>query len=377
MAVTTRKSAVDSQATTPRLSSDGLTVPASYVRTLLATVTEQGHDAEALLVAESLTKEELAGATVPTALFGRIYQRAVQVLQDESLGLVSDGRIVRGTFRMMCLVLVTRPELGAIIQRAGEFLDVARGVVVKPDLHVESAVARVGFALTRGVEGRSLEAVLAEQDAVRLRTTLYLWHKLLGWFADRPLPLDEVTFAFPAPANGAAWARLFDCPIRFGAEASALVMPAPMLAWANVRNERALEIFLKSVPFELIRSAHTEPDMSERVLALFGDGVSRPLPSAAVAARQLGVSVSTLRRRLTMEGTSFRTLKDSSRQAAAIRFLAATDLSLADIAELLGYDEPSAFFRAFKRWTDMTPARYRADTRSGETHAGDKRGIIR
>jgi len=180
MAVTTRKSAVDSQATTPRLSSDGLTVPASYVRTLLATVTEQGHDAEALLVAESLTKEELAGATVPTALFGRIYQRAVQVLQDESLGLVSDGRIVRGTFRMMCLVLVTRPELGAIIQRAGEFLDVARGVVVKPDLHVESAVARVGFALTRGVEGRSLEAVLAEQDAVRLRTTLYLWHKLLG-----------------------------------------------------------------------------------------------------------------------------------------------------------------------------------------------------
>jgi len=78
-----------------------------------------------------------------------------------------------------------------------------------------------------------------------------------------------------------------------------------------------------------------------------------------------------------MEGTSFRTLKDSSRQAAAIRFLAATDLSLADIAELLGYDEPSAFFRAFKRWTDMTPTRYRADTRSGETHAGDKRGIIR
>lgn len=339
-------------------------MPTSYVRTLLAEVSEQGQDADALLVAESLTHEQLGGETVPAALFGRIYQRAVRILQDESLGIVSEGRIVSGTFRMMCLAVITRPELGAILERAGEFLDVARGVVLKPDLQIESAVARVGFALTRGAEGRSLEAVLAAEDAVRLRTTLYLWYKLLGWFADRPLPLDEVSFAFPAPANGAAWPQLFECPVHFDADQSALVMPSRTLAWANVRSERALEIFLESAPYQLIRSARTDPAMSERVLALFGDGVSQPLPSAAAAARRLGVSTSTLGRRLSAEGTSFQALKDQSRKTAAMRFLAATDLRLVDIAELLDFDEPSAFFRAFKRWTNMTPARYRADART-------------
>lgn len=337
-----------------------VTVPASYARALFATVAEQGHDADAMLAAESLTHEELSGRTVPAAAFGRLYQRAIWILQDESLGLVSGGRVVSGTFRMMCLSVIGCADLAAIVARVGEFLDVARGVVVKPHLLRDDDLAHIGFALTRGVTSMTLDEVLGSQDDVRIRTTLYLWHKLLGWFADRTLPLEAVRFAFEAPPNGDAWERLFGCPVEFGAGSSALVTSADTLDWPNVQSERSLEAFLKSAPYRLIVSAHGEQSLSDRVLALFGDDFSRPMPSAVETGRRLGLSVSTLRRRLVEEGASFQRLKDESRRTAAIRYLADTDLSLADIARLLGFDEPSAFFRAFRRWTGMTPSRYRS-----------------
>ena len=337
-----------------------VTVPASYVRGLLATVAEQGHDARALAAAESLSADDLAGSVVPAAVFGRLYQRAMWLLQDESLGMISEGRVVSGTFRMLCLSVIGCPDLGAIVRRGGEFLDVARGVVVKPRLAPEpGALVALGFALTRGEEGRTLEAVLGAQPPVRIRTTLYLWHKLLGWFVERPLPLAEVRFAFPAPENGERWARLFGCPVRFAAPASALVLPAEALGWANVQSERTLEGFLKSAPYRLIVPSRDARTLSERVLALFGDDLTRPLPSAEESGRRLGLSVSTLRRRLEEEGTSYQRLKDECRRMAAIRYLADTDLTLADIAALLGFDDPSAFFRAFRRWTGTTPSRYR------------------
>ena len=338
---------------------DTVTVPASYVRTLLATVAEQGHDAAALAAAESLSAADIAGSRVPAATFGRLYQRAMWVLQDESLGMISGGRVVSGTFRMMCLSAIGCDDIAGVVRRAGEFLDVARGVVVKPDLRAEGTRVSIGFAATRGVEGRDVEEILDEQGPLRVRTTLYLWHKLLGWFADRPVPLEEVRFAFPSPDRGERWERLFDAPVRFDAEASGLVLPAAPLGWANVQSERSLETFLKSAPYRLIVPSRDAQTLTERVLALFGDDLSRPLPSALETGRRLGMSVSTLRRRLEEEGTSYQRLKDECRRTAAIRYLAASELTLADIAALLGFDEPSAFFRAFRRWTGTTPSRYR------------------
>jgi len=346
----------------PRPASDVVGVPASYVRALLATVAEQGHDATALAAAESLTAADIAGDRVPAAAFGRLYQRAMWVLQDESLGMISDGPVSGGTFRMLCLSVIGCADLGGVVRRTGEFLDVARCVVVKPAPVAEGGRVAIGFALTRGAENRALEAILAEQGPLRIRTTLYLWHKLLGWFADRPLPLEEVRFAFAAPPNGERWSELFGCPVSFARERSSAVYPAGMLDWPNVQTERTLETFLKSAPYRLIVPAADAHTLTERVLALFGDDLTRPLPSAVETGRKLGLSVSTLRRRLEEEGASFQQLKDECRRTAAIRYLADTDLTLADIAVLLGFDEPSAFFRAFRRWTGTTPARYRASS---------------
>ena len=77
-------------------------------------------------------------------------------------------------------------------------------------------------------------------------------------------------------------------------------------------------------------------------------------------ASQLHISPQTLRRHLREEGSSFQLLKDQLRRDLAIYHLGRHDLPLQDIAEQLGFSEPSAFHRAFKKWTGLTPGAYRA-----------------
>ena len=68
----------------------------------------------------------------------------------------------------------------------------------------------------------------------------------------------------------------------------------------------------------------------------------------------LGLTSRSLQRRLKDEGTAFQTLREDVRRELAQRYLS-DGLSIAEISFLLGFSEPSAFFRAFKRWTGKTP----------------------
>jgi len=73
------------------------------------------------------------------------------------------------------------------------------------------------------------------------------------------------------------------------------------------------------------------------------------------AARQLAVSPRTLARRLSEEGTSFSDVLEGLRHDLAARYLGEKEFGIAQIAWLLGYEQTSAFSRAFKRWTGKTP----------------------
>jgi AraC-like DNA-binding protein len=76
-------------------------------------------------------------------------------------------------------------------------------------------------------------------------------------------------------------------------------------------------------------------------------------------ARDLGTSRRTLQRRLAAAGASYQDLLDETRREAAERYLAESSLSIAELGYLLGYSEPSAFHRAFKRWFGRSPQAFR------------------
>lgn len=82
------------------------------------------------------------------------------------------------------------------------------------------------------------------------------------------------------------------------------------------------------------------------------------------AARKLGMSVRSLRRRLEQEGASFRDLIDDARRHAACYMLRDPELTIQAASFELGFASPSVFHRAFKRWTGLTPAQFREQSGS-------------
>ena len=85
----------------------------------------------------------------------------------------------------------------------------------------------------------------------------------------------------------------------------------------------------------------------------------RNMPTMRGMAALLDMPLRTLRRRLAVDGTDYESLIDEVRTALAEELLTTTRLPVSDIAERLGYSEPSCFVRAFTRWKAMSPGRYR------------------
>ena len=79
-------------------------------------------------------------------------------------------------------------------------------------------------------------------------------------------------------------------------------------------------------------------------------------------ARILATSARSLQRRLAAAGVSYQQLLDLARKDAAERYLTDSPLSIGEVAYLLGYSEPAAFNRAFKRWRHETPRAFRLAT---------------
>jgi len=76
-------------------------------------------------------------------------------------------------------------------------------------------------------------------------------------------------------------------------------------------------------------------------------------------ADQLGISVRNLQRRLRALGTTYQNLLDEARQGLAMKLICEGELPLYEVAFMVGYTEPSAFYKAFRRWTGSTPGDYR------------------
>lgn len=81
--------------------------------------------------------------------------------------------------------------------------------------------------------------------------------------------------------------------------------------------------------------------------------------SAKAVARKLAVSTRTLQRRLQEEGRSFREVVNATREQLARHYLKSSGISGAEISYLLGFEDPSSFFRAFQSWTGETPEQAR------------------
>ncbi|NJM18984.1 MAG: AraC family transcriptional regulator [Richelia sp. SM1_7_0] len=175
----------------------------------------------------------------------------------------------------------------------------------------------------------------------------------------KPLLIDSVWFQHPSPGDDSEHQRIFQTAVKFSQPINRIVFDATCLDWAV----RSANINLLSV-FELhaagmLSAQNQAQDYTQKVIKAITHSLQGEIPLIDAIARNLMISVRQLQRELQAENTSYQKLLDQTRQQLALEHLNNPETSIHDVAFLLGFSEPSAFYRAFKRWMGQTPRSYR------------------
>lgn len=189
---------------------------------------------------------------------------------------------------------------------------------------------------------------------------LYLWHRQASWLTGNYIDLIGVHFDCNAHGSANAYTDSFGAPVYFNSDWCGMEFHSRYLSSPLVQNEAGLERMLSNFPAQLIEADELSSSIAARVTGLIGTDFSKALPSLEEVAERMFMTSTTLHRRLRDEGTSFQKVKDGCRRDAAIQLLRDEANSGTAIAEYLGFSDPSAFFRAFKKWTGLTPQQFRS-----------------
>lgn len=344
-------------------------VPTAYVKAILEQVTEEGFDVHELLAQEGLSLEQILASDVfPADKFGHIYQRIMTISQDEYFGMLNQGKLPNGAFRMMCHAIIHASSLGSAIQRATDFHEICRGAYIKPALYQDNEFAYLHFQGISSISQEETAAIFDSKPKANVCTTLSMWHHFISWLIGQRVELQRATFAFSEAEALPQCQSIFQSRIEFNQPRSQIIFPSHYLDYPVIQTETSLHSFLKTAPYQLVAMVETQETFSAQIAALIGRDCSIPPPSAEQAASALGVSVATLRRRLAEEDTNYQKIKDNTRMQAAIRYLQSPQLSINEVAALMGFDELSAFYRSFKRWTGQTPSQFRAQNSHPLSH---------
>jgi AraC-like DNA-binding protein len=176
--------------------------------------------------------------------------------------------------------------------------------------------------------------------------------------AERITP-QLVTFKHEPPRDARLFDEFFSCPVQFGAAADGVLFSKATLEIENKLGDHALSEYLTQHLEAELEQLKTEPSLVRNTKEEIARVMSEGLPKMADVARELGFSVRSFHRRLADHGVNFQTLAEETRRDIALSMLRDEGCPLTEVAFLTGFSEQSAFNRAFKRWTNETPAAYR------------------
>jgi AraC-like DNA-binding protein len=328
-----------------------------------AAVARLSGEARARVLAAAAIPAELLGASharVPAAAYSALWLAVARELDDEFFGL-DRRRMKLGSFALLCHAVLHAGDLERALRRMlkgfAVLLDDVRG-----ELRVDGGDAIV--ELSNRIE--DLEARRFADE-----TFLILVHGLTCWLVGRRIPLSLAEFAHPRPAHAQEYTVMYSQRLAFGAERTAVHFDAAQLRAPVIQDEASLEKFLRTAPRSVFLKYKNEDSWTARVRRRLRGSIGRAeWPRLEDVACELGVAPTTLRRRLEAEGTSYQGIKDELRRDAAVHHLCGTRLSIADIASALGFQETSAFHRAFKRWSGVQPGEYRRRAERGPAPPG-------
>jgi AraC-like DNA-binding protein len=325
---------------------------ASNLGVFLAALERLGYRMEPLLAEAGLHRAALQDpdTRIPRSAWGSVFRRALERRPMKNAGMRLATVTPFGAFPLIDYLIATSQDVGEGITRLGRYLRLAEAPSV-PDAHVEEDPIRV-----------SLEGCDTPFSA-EFTVTLNLLH-----FRDQTENRFRAAYASfcHTPDDVGEMERVLGCAVHPAASWNGWALARETWQLPLRRRDSALSSLLQRQADEAIARLPAMEDVAvdvHRVLAprVRGGGDTR----IETVARALATSARSLQRRLSDAGVSYRQLLAEARQEAAECYLRDSRLSIGEVAYLLGYSEPAAFDRAFKRWCNEAPQAFRQRQRRG------------
>ncbi|WP_339487079.1 AraC family transcriptional regulator [Pseudomonas sp. EL_65y_Pfl2_R95] len=334
----------------PTLNFNAELVPVAYAEALLELSEELGVSRSQVFAGANVRAQVLDNPQGRLSFFdfNLLALSALRLCDEPALGLLLGRRLNVSTHGILGYAVLSSANLDKAIQFALKYYRV---------LGISFELERVELA--DRVEMRARETMplggLSRFAAEGLLVSLFT---IAGFLVGERLRDIEVGFTYAAPDYADRYTQAFGVAAKFEQPYLFLSIPKfylekPM-ALANPATVQMCEQQCEA----LLSTLETQDGLLTRVRRLL---LARPgdFPDLASAANALHTSGRTLRRHLSSMGTSYQEVLDDVRRSLALQYLTTTHLPLYEIAYLLGFNDPSNFRRAFKKWTGKLPSAYR------------------
>ena len=277
-----------------------------------------------------------------------VLEAAARLTGDDAIGLHLAEALEERAVNALVYLVMSATTLGDALRKLAEFARILGGdggLVLAPE------AGRPGCQrLSHSVLPDGASRQHAEFSAVGVL-------RLCRYVTGHDVMPVAVSFKHKRPVDVVSHRRIFRAPLGFSARQDALVFDEGVLALPSRHSDPAVHAF------------HLE--FAERQLAQLNGNVVRRLEGALLdvlepgprdvdaMAQVLAMSTRTLQRRLSEAGASYKTVLDSVRKRVALDRLNESGVPIQEVARQAGFDDYSAFYRSFRRWTGTSPAGWR------------------
>lgn len=302
---------------------------------------------------------EIPNARLPGSLFEQAWDQSARLLNDPDIGLHCAENFNAGALNILSYVLLSCRTAAEALGRFGQFAALVNdGMRVRLEDH--GPRIQCHFEVVPHCDNYLARSPRHPMEAMACGTLVTVRR-----LTTQPVAPLAVSFQHARPARVEEHQRVFG---------AGLVCFGQLANWIEFRrgdlehsllsaNPSLLEVF-EAHAGELLRQIDRDQPQrgvtSRRVLAILTRRITGTVPSVRDVALELAMSERSLQRELREEGTSFRQLVEDVRKEIALQHLAQPGALASEAAFLLGFSEPGAFTRAFRRWTGASPTQFQS-----------------
>lgn len=323
-------------------------------------IVDMGLDVQEIVERCGITSEYLKDPNVrfPHAAQIHFWQVLQDVSGDPLIGLHLAKKIIVYRGQVLEYLFLSSPTFGEGMMRAVNYQRlVTDALQMRLEIEGDEACVILNFG------GDSDPALRHRDECYVLSLVRYFSALTAGAFK-----ASRLHFPHEAAAPEQEYRNVLPCDMLFNQDELAIYFDRALLDIESLHAEP--ELLKLHEEFASQRLADLEKqEVVDQVKRIIGEILEQGQPELETVAERLHTSARSLRARLADANTSFNQVLAEYRCVLAKRLLARTDETISDVVYLTGFSEPSTFYRAFKRWTGMTPVEYREQKRQQQDAA--------